>query len=405
MKELFNALRKKGNYLDNCEGGKPIKKHKDTKYLPCSDCLGFYSSKNIWKHRKTCCKNLKAVKPQVEAQNFLVRHLKIDPQLRNTVFPRTGADEISLIAKKDFLICAFAARYIEVHREKHFINVASRKMREMAKIVIEMKNMVPSVKNLFDSLKRQYYDNLVMATKNIAKYDNAKENYGAPTLVLNIGTSLKQCCEIAVLHILKRKNIAQTLETASVEADIKTLVNLIEAHWKYDISSQASQDLNIKRWNKVTIVPLASDLKLLKDYLIKVANNSIIALNKNSNDQKAYTNLLETVFCRVVLLNRERPGELQRFPLHTYVATLEAESTTYEEFSEAVSETERILMRNFKRIVIRGKRGRGVAVLFSKDVQDHLQILLKYRDGIMRTQNPYLFGNPTVSEPITGYKI
>lgn len=48
------------------------------------------------------------------------------------------ADNISLVAKKDILICAFGARYLKIHREKHFATVTSRKMRELSRLVIEV---------------------------------------------------------------------------------------------------------------------------------------------------------------------------------------------------------------------------------------------------------------------------
>lgn len=62
-------------------------------------------------------------------------------------------------------------------------------------------------------------------------------------------------------------------------------------------------------------------------------------------------------------------------------------------------------MKNLKRVVIRGKRGRGVPVLFSLDVQEHIKILLKYRSNIFKKPNPFLFGHPDTGGPICGYKV
>lgn len=167
--------------------------------------------------------------------------MKIDPVLRDSVFPRMRPDKISLVAKKDVLICAFAARYVKVHREKHCINVATRKMRELAKLLI---------------------DSLVSATKLVAKYDAEKESFGIPSYALHIGTTLKQCCEIAIVQALKRKESYADVNAAETEADIKTLIQLIDAHWRFEISSQAATDLNTNKYNKVTVVPLATDLKI-----------------------------------------------------------------------------------------------------------------------------------------------
>ncbi|CAG9836054.1 unnamed protein product [Diabrotica balteata] len=77
----------------------------------------------------------------------------------------------------------------------------------------------------------------------------------------------------------------------------------------------------------------------------------------------------------------------------------------YEEFSEAISETERILIKSFKRIVIRSKRGRGVAVLGSKDVQEHLEMITKCKDLLLKIPRFYLFGNPKFDKQIRWYKV
>ncbi|KAG5896595.1 hypothetical protein JTB14_024404 [Gonioctena quinquepunctata] len=59
----------------------------------------------------------------------------------------------------------------------------------------------------------------------------------------------------------------------------------------------------------------------------------------------------------------------------------------------------------FQRVVIRGKRGRGVPVLFSKDVQEHISVLLSVWNKQVDDKNPYLFGKPGLVTPITGYKV
>lgn len=69
---------------------------------------------------------------------MLINNLETDAKLRE-LFPRMKPDKILLEAKKYPLICAFAARYIKIQREKHFSFVASRKMRELAKLTFEVK--------------------------------------------------------------------------------------------------------------------------------------------------------------------------------------------------------------------------------------------------------------------------
>ncbi|KAJ8930816.1 hypothetical protein NQ314_016348 [Rhamnusium bicolor] len=331
-------LRKRGNYLNSNHIQKAVKKGiLGKELLPCSNCFGFYSKTQLWRHRKTCDANLTTKNSQVDAQNFMIRRLEIDEELKNKVFPRMRPDAVSLTAKTDTLICTFGARYLKIHREVHFVHVASRKMRELAKLIIEVKKMNSELTNLFKILSPENFDVIVQATKKIAQYDSDNELYKSPLYAMNISTSLKQCCDIAII--------------------------------------QAGTDLNMNKWNKVTMIPLATDLKLLKNYLIEKGNQAAAKLN-SSGGETDYKILIETVYCRIILLNRRRPGELQRLLLNTYKQYSINKNQNYEEFQDAISPTEKILMQRFKRIVIRGKRGRGVPVLFSTDVQEHIDLLL-----------------------------
>ncbi|XP_045488679.1 uncharacterized protein LOC123690070 isoform X1 [Pieris rapae] len=366
-KQLIAALRKKGNYLVNSkEVTKPMRKYKFTDYLPCTECLGFYSKKLLWKHKKKCSGKSGSKNIQSEAQNLLIRHLKIDEKLKETVFPRMRADKISLIAKKDNLICAYGSQYLKTHREKHFVNVVSRKMRELAKLLLELKKLDPSIIDFFSALRPIHYDIIVQATKILGNYDIEKDRYETPTFAMNLSTTLKQCCNIAIMCALKKQGPYTEVDTGKIEADLKTLIQLIESNWKYDVSTQAATDLNKKKWNKITIVPLANDLKILKEYLNKKSFDAAIKIKEGIKTTETYTQLLETVYCRVLLLNRRRPGELQRITVHDYLESVNNDSNKYEEFDRALTASERILVKKFKRVVIRGKRGRGVPVCLIK---------------------------------------
>nr|CAI5848191.1 unnamed protein product [Callosobruchus analis] len=223
-------------------------------------------------------------------------------------------------------------------------------MRELSKILLEIRKIDPSITTLLSALRPKYFDIFVEATKRVAKYDIEKDVYNSPTFAINIVTSLKQCCDIAITFIY-------TKNAATLEADLKTLVRLFETNWSYEVSSHAANNLKLNKWNKVTIVPLASDLRLLRDHLVKLATESLKILQKSLKDNQLFNNLVESVYCRVILLNRRRSGELQRMYLHTYI-NASSETQKYEEFTHAVSQPEEILLKSLKRVVIRGKRGR-----------------------------------------------
>ncbi|KAG5900205.1 hypothetical protein JTB14_008088 [Gonioctena quinquepunctata] len=135
-----------------------------------------------------------------------------------------------------------------------------------------------------------------------------------------------------------------------------------------------------------------------------MANKAVEKLSDSEHDKISFSILLETVFCRVILLNRKRPGELQRMFLATYVKS-EGTQKNYEEFSDVISPTEKILLNKLKRVFIRGKRGRGVPILFSIDVQNYIQVLIRLRKNFVSDNNPYLFVLPSSTTSIYCYKV
>lgn len=242
------------------------------------------------------------------------------------------------------------------------------------------------------------------AAQIISRYDPETEEYGAPSLAMNIVNSLKQCCDIAINFALKRNPIIGTVPAAEAEAELKTMIHLFETNWRYEISSQAANNLNLNKWNKISIVPLASDLKIMKDYLAQCAQKSAAKLQSMSTDITAYNNLVEVTYCQVLLLNRKRPGELQRMQLHIYLNCGNSQGQ-YEEFEKIISPLERVLLSKMKRVVTRGKRGRGVPVLFTTEVQKNLQILIDNRPNMVPKENMFLFAKAKCKSELSGYKV
>ncbi|XP_072383078.1 uncharacterized protein [Diabrotica undecimpunctata] len=237
-KELIGLIRKKGNYLNAQVHFKPMKKTNipcsEYNYVPCEFCLGLYVDRQFRRHRKLCQKRLNKNK---QIKSKLIYKPGIDNDLQEKVFPTMRIDEVSMVAKTDSLICAFGARYFKSHREKHCINVTSRKMRELAKILIEVKKIEPTVQTLFNALNPRFYDCFVTATKIVAKYDTTKKRFESPTFAMTIGITLKQCCDIAITYALKKKD--DNVDT--VEADLKTMITLFESDWRSDILTDANK--------------------------------------------------------------------------------------------------------------------------------------------------------------------
>lgn len=367
-KILFGALRNKGNFLKGVNRGyvvpvrnslvKPEKPTIST-HLPCKYCKGFYLRKYLNSHVKRCPLNDQKstkVRAQSEGQSLLSSYKK-DSILRRDVFPTMMADGVAFTAKTDPLICAIAERYLKSHRTKQSKNVASRKMRNLGQFLIELKKKV-QVQTLLQTLDPLNFDAIVECTKLMAKYDEKTDTYCTPSIAVHMSTELKDAIDVAYNMLLK-KHRGESEGTKKLEC----LKKLIENEWRYEISTKANQDMHQKKWNKPSSIPFAEDLLLLKEYLNKQSEELRHILTLNPQNKQAFMILQEVCYVQLILLNRKRVGELQRITLAAYCKHINNTSCT--EFQKYVSESEKVLMKSFKRIVIMGKRGRGVPILFT----------------------------------------
>jgi integrase len=408
-KSLLTVLRKKGNFLASKIGiirrVRSTKNDNDKSPLPCSFCLGLYSRSQLWKHRKKCSLNPGSSSregAQAAGLALITSEFKADRQLREKIFPIMRPDEISLAAQKDTLICEYGSRYLRTHYKRHQFAVCSRKMRELSRLLLSAKKIEPSIKNLMNALRPHNFDTLVAAARVEAGHNKETNSFNAPTFAMNICTSLKECCEIGIYHVMKRKFCIPGKTATELEEELRTTIMLIQSNWNIEISHSASSCLNENKMNKITIVPLASDIKQFRDYLIAKGNKAAELLKHDSNDRAAYKTLCEVLYCRVILLCRKRVGELQRLTVELYQSI--KQNQTYEEFEDVINPSEKILLKKFKRVVIPGKR-RATPVLFSPDVQEKIKILIELRDKFVKESNPYLFPTIKSDSPIVGYKI
>lgn len=144
---LITDLRKKGNYVSAAAGTiKPMKKLVTTspsKAVSCPYCLGYYARRRLWRHKETCSERHGNVKNGwVDPTNCLSKSNVAHADLINKVFPRMHPSVANMIAKSD----AYGTKFLKTHRQLHQANVCSRKMRELAFVLIEIKNWIVTLK-------------------------------------------------------------------------------------------------------------------------------------------------------------------------------------------------------------------------------------------------------------------
>lgn len=224
-------------------------------YRPVNHCHAFTVSVCIQKNNfggtqtKMCFKNPgsngKGKSSQSAGQALVLKDFKSSQILRENVFTRTRVDEIS--AQKDKLICGYGSRYSLTHRKAHQYIVCSRKMRELRRSMIRIKELEPKTKNLLHALRPDNFDCVVEAARQESEHKEGTDEYRARTFGINIATTFKECCKIAVTHALKRKFSVEGKSASELEAELLTTVLLIQCNWIVEVTHQASNCLNANK--------------------------------------------------------------------------------------------------------------------------------------------------------------
>ncbi|KAJ8956143.1 hypothetical protein NQ314_006769 [Rhamnusium bicolor] len=144
-------------------------------------------------------------------------------------------------------------------------------------------------------------------------------------------------------------------------------------------------------------------MQKFETYLKNLITRAKVRLVENSSHKSEYRNLLEGIFCTVMIFNKRRVGELQRMTVLGFLKNYN--NIPSSEFERALTNSEKILYQSLKRIVIRGKRGRGVPVLFDKSTVESIEYLIAIRKNFDLAENTFLFGVPGTMNSISGYAV
>ncbi|KAG5884238.1 hypothetical protein JTB14_011727 [Gonioctena quinquepunctata] len=102
-----------------------------TEFILCKFSMGYYSQKCLRRHAKHCFFNPDPAKPfnaESEGQTVMAGHFGPNDILRSSgLLSMLRADEVSMVAKKDPIICDVARRDIRRHKEKHLLLVEKEK--------------------------------------------------------------------------------------------------------------------------------------------------------------------------------------------------------------------------------------------------------------------------------------
>lgn len=366
-------------------------------FLPCNFCLGFIKRQELWKHVKSC-----KFKPD---ENEVPKYQKVQEKAKLLLFPAIcsdssnvlsklfaamKSDEVTLVARNDWLIKELGVLLIEKHGDKqnHFV---SQKMRELARLLLQLRTTSASLDaQLSDFIKPGEFDVVVSGVKALSKFnsEDGVQHVAIPSLSLKIGHSLKKCVNILQGHALRRKD-------KELQEDVGNFEKLIESEWNHRVSHHSLGALGSKKFNNVELLPLAEDLEKLRTSVLSIISSTAQVLQEGQPQLEVWNQLAQATLARLVMFNKRRGGEASRMLVESYVNRPDWSQVNNPEIMSTLSDFERQLSKRLDMVEIMGKRGRKVPVILTAEMTRSIDLLIKTRKAVgIQERNPYVFARP-----------
>lgn len=416
-KRLLSLIRNDGN-LDNAIRGKVIPKKRqigevihENNYAICVHCKGFYKRLSLSRHVKKCFakKGGEPIdgKPLGQSLIFSACQSKYGEILnklnvKKEIFSKMQADEVTAVATKDSLIIYYGEDLLKKTKIKRSLYHISNKLRECSKFLIQMRK-ITDCDSLLSVLKPMHFDTVIDVIKYISRYDPISRSFGAASLALHFRTTLIALCNLASKLLLRKKIVFHSDSLDNTLIDLERFKNLVETQWATEIGSLALKDLNEKTSVKPKLIPLTQDIVKLVQFVENRAQAAYEKLksHKEINDFRV---LVETCFILTVLHNRKRVGDVQYLEYKSCTEQLEkVVDIQHTELTDSLTESEKIMTQNYKKIISIGKGSKPVTILIPKKLQKYYVLISRLREQPwFPMENIYFFTYPHSNHWIDG---
>ncbi|XP_033116898.1 uncharacterized protein LOC117116888 [Anneissia japonica] len=403
-REKIAFLRNKGNLKHNFtvwetgEGKivprkRPSNDDEASEYLPCEFCDG--SFKKVWlpKHQKTCvqrCGRERQQRVQSPAKMMIPERnpQTVSDSLRTKVLSRMQSDSITAVVTRDDDILAYGTQMLRSHPEEHHALIISQKMRDLAKLVSAASLKDPAIIGIRDCIDPQKFDTVVAAVKDVAGYSSQSNSYRIPSYARNIGFEINKVASQIEAEAMISNN-------KQLDETVKNFKEVKLSEWRNTVTVLAHHSLQSSRRNRPNLLPLAEDLKNLANYLQDNRLYNEMALREDPCSTKNWQEFCHLTLTRVSLFNKRRSGETERLLLDDYKKGCQDEGEIPQEIYKSLTEVEKGLVLQLQRIEVRGKRGRTVPILLTKEMVFDINLLNETReDAGVSKENPYVFARP-----------
>ena len=400
----WSRLARKGDYDVNLNA---LKDHRDLQHIavvrkskgtvddfvPCPHCFGFFKSDSLYRHAKFC--------QMKSSEQFSNRYLQTGRTLLCTaitdgkfqdvhtlLLSKMKRDALHLVIRNDQDLLLYGAVQLQ-KKEKDRYSDIRYSLRCLAKLLVEFRecSVKPSARSV-ELVMPENFDKLIQAAKAIAGY-NGPRDIKTPTTFLKLGFCIRNLA--VVLRAVALRECADT----NIQK-LRNFIELYETDWQI-FASNARATHNAVKANAPEELPVESDVKLFRAYVMNKMKELVKKIKENRFDVSDLRTLSKVTLARVMTFNARRGGEVSKLKLIHWAGVEDGRWKRRTDLNALDDPVEKILAERLQLCYLEGKKKKGAAnalvpVLFTEETVEAIRLLIKHRNSTAPAEgNDYIF--------------
>lgn len=241
--------------------------------------------------------------------------------------------------------------------------------------------------SLFDIIKENNMHKVLEAAKDVAGYDMHTREFKSPSTAKRCGEAYQK----ALLQAIYMLTYEERFKDISKARDLEFLLRTNYTFWR-KLRVPADIMLERKKINIPKVVPRTDDLQKLKVWLDGKAAALRKSLNDGKVDEYVWGSFEKVLLVKVFVFNKKRQAEPGNLTVDQFKNPPNWDTETTQESLAELTQLERELKSKFKIFKVKGKRyNKSVPLLLDQQMEEDINLLLKYRPLYINEKNPFVF--------------
>ena len=310
-----------------------------SEFGPCPKCYLWMLKANLPHHSKTCVCNDSSQVPNsgkkpahIKASlstesDMLVNRVpsEIPKLMIQEVLGKFQNNAVSVAARYDVLILLMGKHWwtrskgLELTRRRY----VAEKMLRAGKLLICARDIADNEKlTMWDLLRPKYFETLVKSAIKITcpQLEGDEENMQSPSAAIKAKYDVARMVQDKIMICAKKADESKDNYTMSKYQEMKRqaeeFANQVDNEWRFQVTSIANAILRNRAIAKIEKLPLATDLQILNQHLVRECNALDLTTQNVTFDQFARNR--DAIGARLYIFNRRRPLEVAGIKLSSY---------------------------------------------------------------------------------------